>query len=327
MPRRLTVRTETWPLREPFAISRGVKTAAEVVVAEIADGAVVGRGEGVPYPRYGETVAGVGDEVRSQEAAIAQGLDRVDLAQAMPAGAARNALDCALWDLEAKRAGKPVWMLAGLPRPTSVPTFDTIGLDTPEAMAAMATRKSAWPLLKIKLGRDQILDRVRAVKSAAPRARLIVDPNEAWTIDDLKTIAPDLARLGVEMIEQPVSAKDDAGLAGYASPVALCADEACHTVDDVARLKGRYSVVNIKLDKTGGLTGALDLAVVAKAAGFRLMVGCMVSTSLSIAPALLVAGDAAFVDLDGPRWLTKDREAGLRFADGAVAPAEAALWG
>ena len=327
MSRRLTVRAETWPLREPFAISRGVKTAAEVVVAEITGNGVVGRGEGVPYPRYGETVTAVAEAVRAQDAAIAGGLDRAGLGRAMPPGAARNALDCALWDWEAKSAGKPGWSLAGLAAPKPIPTFDTISLNTPEAMAAMARRKADWPLLKIKLDRGAILDRVRAVKSAAPRARLIVDPNEAWTLDDLRAVGPDLARLGVEMIEQPLPADGDAGLAGFVSPVALCADEACHTVLDLPRLKGLYTVVNIKLDKTGGLTAALELARAAKADGFRLMVGCMVSTSLSIAPALLVAGDAAFVDLDGPRWLTADRASGLRFADGVVEPPTAALWG
>ena len=333
MPRLLTVRRESFPIRGSFRISRGAKTTAEVVVAEIRDddtagGEAVGRGECVPYGRYGETLDGVMAALAALGPAVAAGLGRDELERALPAGAARNALDCALWDLEAKLTGVPVWRRAGLAAPPEpVVTAFTLSVDSPEAMAAAARAASDRPLLKLKLTGVGDLERVRAVREAVPAARLIADANEAWTFDQVRAFAPVLAGLGVELIEQPLPAADDGALAGFASPVPLGADESCHGADGLAALKGRYSVVNIKLDKTGGLTGALRLKQAAEAAGFGVMVGCMVATSLAMAPALLVAQGAALVDLDGPLLLAVDREPGLRYQGAVVDPPEPALWG
>jgi len=325
---------EPYPIRGAFTISRGAKRVADVVVgvlsATLADGRTVrGRGECVPYARYGETVEGVLTAIRAQSAAIAAGLDRRALQQAMPPGAARNALDCAFWDLEAKASGLPAWRLAGLDRPPQpVTTAFTLSLDTPDAMGAAAANCGAFPLLKLKLGgaADDIA-RVAAVRRGAPAARLVVDANEGWTMAQLETMAPQLAALGVDLIEQPLPADSDAALAGYRSPVPLGADESCHGEAGLARLVGRYQVVNIKLDKTGGLTEALRLKAAAEAAGFRIMVGCMVSTSLAMAPALLLAQGAAFVDLDGPLLLERDRSPGLAFEAARIDPPAPALWG
>jgi L-alanine-DL-glutamate epimerase-like enolase superfamily enzyme len=325
--RRLRVRVERWPLARPFVIARGTKTTAEVVVAEIADCGTVGRGEGVPYARFGETVDGVVEMVRSSGAAVAGGLDRAGLLTQLPAGAARNAIDCALWDLEAKLSGRCAWHLAGVPPPRRTMTAETVSLGTAAAMADQASRLADRPLLKIKLDREAIVPRVTAVRRAAPAARLIVDANEGWTVAELVEVAPDLARLGVELIEQPVAATADAGLAGLALPIRLCADESSHTAADLERMIGRYQAINIKLDKAGGLTAALDLAATARAAGLGVMLGCMVATSLSIAPALLLAGDADPVDLDGPLWLARDREPSLCFTRGWIEPASPDLWG
>jgi len=327
MARALRVRSERWPLRRAFTISRGTKTVAEVVVAEIEEDGVVGRGECVPYPRYGETVAEVAGLVRSQAAAIAGGLTRERLQSALPAGAARNALDCALWDLDAKRSAMRAWEIAGLAPPVPAITAETVGLDTPRAMAEAAAALKDQPLLKIKLGAEAVVDRVAAVRDAAPEARLIVDANEGWDLGLLQRVCVALADLGVEMIEQPLPAADDAGLLGFSSPVKLCADESCHTAADVAGLADRYRMVNVKLDKTGGLTEALRLAAAAEDAGLEVMVGCMVGTSLAMAPATLLGGCATYVDLDGPLLLARDREPALRFDGGAVFPPEQALWG
>lgn len=331
---RLAVESERWPIAGSFAISRGAKTAAEVVVVTLRDSGAgraqaVGRGECVPYARYGESVAGVIEQIESLRPALERGeLDRAALQDALPAGAARNAVDCALWDLEAKRAGRPAWALAGLetaPRP--VTTAYTLSLDSPEAMAEAARAQAHRPLLKLKLSGPGDLDRVRAVHANAPAARLIVDANEAWTPEIFADLAPQLPALGVEMIEQPLPAGDDAALAELDRPVAVCADESCHDRATLPALRGKYDAVNIKLDKTGGLTEALALAAAATAEGFALMVGCMLATSLAMAPALLVAQTARWTDLDGPLLLSKDRQPGFRFEGSLIHPAPPELWG
>ncbi len=325
--RRLIVRRERWPLRGAFTISRGSRTEAEVVVAEIAEDGIAGRGECVPYARYGETVDGVVAAIEGQAGTVASGLDRDLLDQALPPGAARNALDCALWDLEAKQSGRPVWKLAGLGAPQPLVTAYTLSLEAPEVMGAAARANRRRPLLKIKLGGTDDIARVAAVRAGAPEARLIVDANEAWTPDLLPAYLPAMARLGVALVEQPLPAGHDDALAGIVHPVPVCADESCHTSGDVAALVGRYDLVNVKLDKTGGLTEAIRLVDAAPRAGLGVMVGCMVGTSLAMAPAILLGAGAAFVDLDGPLLLAEDRPHGLRYADGRVFPPTPALWG
>ena len=325
--RALSVGAETWPIAGRFTISRGSRTEARVVVAEIAEGDAVGRGECVPYPRYGESVEGAIEQIEGLRGVIADGLDRAALQSALPPGAARNALDCALWDLEAKRSGRPVWRIAGLAEPGPLVTAYTLSLDSPDAMAETAAANAHRPLLKLKLDGERVVERVAAVRQAAPDARLIVDANEAWTAELLADAAPALAALGVEMIEQPLHADADAALDGMARPVPLCADESCHDSATVAGLAGRYDLVNIKLEKTGGLTEALKLADAAEAAGFGLMVGCMIATSLAMAPATLVAQRARFVDLDGPLILARDREPGIAYEGSTMAPPPAVLWG
>lgn len=325
--RSLAVDAETWPIKGSFTISRGSKTAAEVVVVEVAEGGAVGRGECVPYARYGESVAGVIAEIEALRGAVAAGLDRERLQRALPPGAARNALDCALWDLDAKRAGTPVWRLAGVPEPRPAVTAYTISLDDPPTMAAAASANAGRPLLKLKLGAEGVVERVRAVREAAPGATLIVDANEAWTPALLAEVLPDLTRLGVAMIEQPLPAGADAALAGIDRPVPLCADESCRDSATLAGLDGRYDMINIKLDKAGGLTEALRLADAAEAAGLGFMVGCMIATSLAMAPAALIAPRARFVDLDGPLLLARDREPGIAFEGSVMQPAPRALWG
>ena len=323
----LTVRTERWPIAGAFTIARGAKTEAQVVVAEVTDGVASGRGECVPYARYGETVEGVAAAIEAMRGALAGGLDRNGLQSAMPAGAARNALDCAFWDCEAKRAGRPVHALADLPEPRGLVTAYTISLGTPEAMAQATGRAATRKLLKIKLGGEGDRARIAAVRAAAPNAELIVDANEAWRPENLAENLSVCAAAGVTLIEQPLPAGDDAALGGIARPIPVCADESVHDQASLSRLVGRYDAVNIKLDKTGGLTEALAMAREAERLGFGLMVGCMVATSLSMAPAMLVAQRARVVDLDGPLLLARDRENGLRYADSLVYPASAALWG
>lgn len=326
---RLTVRREDFPIRGVFRIARGARTTAEVVVAHVTDGPHTGRGECVPYRRYGETVEGVAAALEGMAGAVAAGLDRAGLQSLMPPGAARNALDCALWDLEAKRTGVPAWRLAGLagePRP--LPTCFTLSVDTPEAMAAAARAAAPrHPLLKTKLTGDGDVERVRAVRAAAPAARLVVDANEAWSLDHLRRYAPEMAALGVELIEQPLPAGEDEALRGLSCPVPLGADESVHGRAGLERLVGLYQVVNIKLDKTGGLTEALALKAAAEALGFGIMVGCMVGTSLAMAPAVLVGQNARFADLDGPLLLAQDRVPGLRYDGALVHPPEAEVWG
>lgn len=327
MLRHLDVAHDRFGLSTPFRISRGVKTAADVVTVTIAQGAVTGRGEAVPYPRYGETIEETIAAIRAIAPAIAAGLTRAELAGLLPAGAARNAVDCALWDLEARLAGTSVAALAGLPEPVALPSAITIGLDTPDAMARAAARHAQVPLLKIKVDRSDPAAQIGAVRAAAPAPRLIVDPNESWTIDTLEALKPHLAEWRIDLLEQPLPAGEDGALAGFDSPVPVCADEALHTAADLDALAGRYAVVNIKLDKTGGLTEALALANTARAKGFGLMVGCMVCSSLGIAPAMLLGGQAAFVDLDGPLWLSEDRPGGVTDRDGMLSPPAPGFWG
>lgn len=298
-----------------------------VIDIEDEDGRGRGRGEGVPYPRYDESVEGVLAQIDAVRDDIEAGIDRTQLQTRLPPGAARNAVDCALWDLEAKASGQRVWTLAGLPEPHPVTTAYTISLDTPEAMAAAAQEAAARPLLKLKIGGAHDLDRVEAVRAAAPQARLIVDANEALSFEELVRLAPAFASLGVELIEQPLPAGADEALEQYDSPVTLCADESLHTRAELDACARRYGAINVKLDKTGGLTEALALLRSAQDLGLKLMIGCMVSTSLSIAPALVCAQDAVVVDLDGPLLLARDRTPGLRFDGSIIAPPDPALWG
>ncbi|MFG6281577.1 N-acetyl-D-Glu racemase DgcA [Sphingomonas sp. S6] len=327
MRRTLTVRHDRFPLRAPFRIARGVKTAADVVTVTIAEGDVRGWGEGVPYPRYGETIDGAIAAIDGVRALIEAGGTRQDLARAMPPGAARNAVDCALWDLEARLGRTDVATLASVPPVSALPSAITIGIDTPAAMAAIAATVAHVPLLKIKVNREEAAAQIAAVRAAAPAPRLIVDPNESWRAEDIAAHLPLLRAQRVDLLEQPVPANDDEGLAALAGAIPICADEALHTRDDLDRLAGRYSHVNVKLDKTGGLTEALALAGEARERGFGLMVGCMVCSSLGIAPAMLVASGADFVDLDGPLWLAQDRDGGARDSDGVLSAPVPGFWG
>jgi L-alanine-DL-glutamate epimerase-like enolase superfamily enzyme len=325
----LSVRIEHWPLVDAFAISRGSKTEAVVVVVELADGAHRGRGECVPYARYDETPEGVVAAIEAMRGAVQQGLDRVGLQNAMRAGAARNALDCAYWDFAAKQSGRRVHELAGLPAPLPRVTAYTISLAAPAAMAEAAERAAARPLLKVKLGAADGDDakRIAAMRRAAPRAELIVDANEGWTDENLAQNLAACADAGVTLIEQPLPEKRDDALTRIKRPIPVCADESVHDRGALDALSGKYDAINVKLDKAGGLTEALALAVEAERRGFALMVGCMVATSLSMAPALLLAQRARVVDLDGPLLLANDREHGLRYDGSLVHPAEPALWG
>lgn len=322
------VSRETWKIRGTFRISRGARSAAEVILLSLVTEGATGVGECVPYARYGESVEGVMGQIEELRPELEAGrLDRQTLQEALPPGAARNAIDCALWDLEAKRRRKRVWQLAGLPPPRPVVSAYTLSLDSVEAMAAAAAANAKRPLLKLKLTGPEDLKRVEAVRAAAPEARLIVDANEGWTLEIYRELVPRLARLGVVMIEQPLHAEEDEALMGEARPVALCADEACHDRSTLADLKGRYDMVNIKLDKSGGLTEALALKVEAERLGFSIMVGCMLGTSLAMAPATLLAQGAEIVDLDGPLLLAEDRHPSLTFEGSLLYPPKPALWG
>jgi L-alanine-DL-glutamate epimerase-like enolase superfamily enzyme len=323
----LSVRVERWPIAGSFAISRGTKTEAVVVVAELSEGVYRGRGECVPYARYGETVAGVAAAIEAMAADVSRGLDQDGLQNAMPAGAARNALDCAFWDLAAKRAGRPVHELLGEPAPKPLTTAYTISLATPEAMAESAAKASGRALLKVKLGGAGDLARIAAVRSAAPRSELIVDANEGWTPDDLEQNLSACAQARVTLVEQPLRADCDHALTRVVRPIAVCADESVHARASLSALIGKYDAVNIKLDKTGGLTEALAMAREVEQLGFTLMVGCMVATSLAMAPAMLVAQRARVVDLDGPLLLARDRPQGLRYDGSLVHPPARELWG
>jgi len=324
----LSAAMERWPIAGSFSISRGAKTEAVVVVAELADGGIRGRGECVPYARYGESPEGVLAALEDMKARIAAGLTRQALQCDMPPGAARNALDCAFWDLEAKRLGRPAWQLAGLPlAPVPLTTAFTISLGTPESMAAAAQAAAHRPLLKIKLGGEGDPARITAVRAAAAKAELIADANEGWNPDNLAENLAACAQAGVTLVEQPLPAGNDAALATLERPIAVCADESVHDRKSLAALRGKYDAVNIKLDKTGGLTEALAMADEAERLGFQIMAGCMVATSLAMAPAILLAQRARYVDLDGPLLLARDRENGLRYDGSIVHPPSPLLWG
>lgn len=326
MMRHLTVEVERFPLANTFVISRGAKTEAVVVVATIWADGVSGRGECVPYARYGESVESVVAQIASLRAAIEAGADRAHLQQLLPAGAARNALDCALWDFDAKRLTVPAFRSAGLAFLSSVTTAFTLSLGTPDEMAAAAAAQE-WPLLKLKLAGTGDAARLAAVRAAAPGAILIVDANEAWSPTNLGVNLEACAKHGVALVEQPLPADADAALAEIEHLVPICADESLHDRQDLAALRGRYDAVNIKLDKSGGLTEALALLDEAERLGFAVMIGCMVATSLAMAPAMLLAARAKFVDLDGPLLLARDRPDGLHYDGAIVHPPSPALWG
>ncbi len=319
----IEITRDVFRLAQVFTISRGSRSEAHVLTVTVTEGGHKGWGECVPYARYGETLDSVSDQIAGLPAMF----DRAGLYDLLPAGAARNAVDCAMWDLAAKQAGKRVWDLARLEPPRPKITAYTLSLETPEVMQAQAAKNAHRPLLKIKLGTPDDMPRLEAVRKGAPAARIIVDANEGWSADVYTDLAPHLVRLGVDLVEQPLPAGEDDALIGMARPVPVCADESCHDRASLAALKGKYDVVNIKLDKTGGLTEALALKDAALAQGYGVMVGCMVGSSLAMAPAVLVAQGAAVVDLDGPVLLAEDREHALTFDENGVHPPDAALWG
>lgn len=319
----IQVTRDVFQLAQVFTISRGSRTQAEVLTVRVADGDHVGMGECVPYARYGESL----DSVTAEIMGLPADLTRQALQDLLPAGAARNAVDCALWDLEAKQAGKRVWDMLGVPAPKPEITAYTLSLDTPEKMQEQAALNAHRPLLKIKLGTPDDMARLEAVRRGAPASRIIVDANEGWTAEVYAELAPHLLRLGVQMVEQPLPAGDDDMLGEIERPLPVCADEACHDRTSLPKLKGKYDMVNIKLDKTGGLTEALLLKQDAIAAGYDVMVGCMVGSSLAMAPAVLLAQGVAFTDLDGPLLLAEDRDEPLIFDEAGVHAPTAGLWG
>jgi L-alanine-DL-glutamate epimerase-like enolase superfamily enzyme len=325
-PLSIDAREEIWPLRQPFRISRGSRTEAQVVVVTARDDEHIGRGEGVPLARYNQSITSVLAQIESIQGD--KNLNRQSLRDLLPAGAARNALDCALWDLEAKISGKRVWEMAKIPIVPEVETSFTISLDTPEKMAAAAKENAKLPILKLKLGGDDLdLSRVQAVRETAPAARLLIDANESWSPSHYREIVLALRESGVELIEQPFPAHADEVLETLDHPIPVCADESCHTTADLPRLTNRYEVINVKLDKTGGLTEALRLCSRAGESGFKLLIGCMVCTSLAIAPARLLASTAQWVDLDGPLLLARDRHYEIPYDNGKIGIPARELWG
>lgn len=327
MSRVLSAISERFPIAGTFTISRGSKTEAEVISVTIAESGAIGRGECVPYKRYGETMESVAETIEQARRAVEDGASRSDLLALMQPGAARNAVDCALWDLEAKLGGVPVSRSLGLGAPHALETAYTLSLGEPEAMAAQARANAARPLLKVKIGGDNDIPRIRAVVEAAPDSRLILDANEGWNDTNIAENLAIAAELGIALIEQPLPAGADAILARIPHPVPICADESVHVAANLAELKGRYDAVNIKLDKSGGMTAAIELRDQARALGFQIMVGCMVGTSLAMAPAVLLAQGADFVDLDGPLLLARDRTPGLIYEGSMVSPPLPELWG
>ena len=319
----ITVTPDVFRLAQVFTISRGSRTEARVLTVRVTRGGVTGWGECVPYARYGETP----DSVTAQIESLPPDITRDALQGALPAGAARTAVDCALWDLEAKHSGRRVWQLAGLAAPGPEAVTYTLSLDRPENMRAAAARHAHRPLLKIKLGTPDDMPRLEAVRAAAPRTKIIIDANEGWTAEVYADLAPHLLRLGVAMVEQPLPAGADDLLAEIARPLPVCADESCHDRHSLPGLAGKYDMVNIKLDKTGGLTEGLALKTAALAQGYGLMVGCMIGSSLAMAPATLLAQGAAFADLDGPLLLAEDRDHPLTFDEAGIHPPEPSLWG
>lgn len=327
MPRTLHARHDRFALTRPFRIARGVKSFADVITVTVAEAGAEGRGEGVPYPRYGESVESALAEIEKVRAAVEAGAAREALQSLLPPGAARNALDCALWDLEARRSGRDVAGILGLPAPGPMVSALTLVIDTPQAMGRAASSLAKAPLLKVKVDADDPAARIRAVRAAAPGAALIVDPNESWDEEIMKAMQPILVEAGVALLEQPVAAGADSWLEGFAAAVPICADESAHVASDLDAIARRYQAVNVKLDKSGGLTAALEMAHSARARGLGLMTGCMVSSSLSIAPALYVAALSDFVDLDGPLWLREDRQGGVRDEGGLLSPPAPGFWG
>ena len=322
-----TVVQEQWPLAKPFIISRGAIHDVTVVLVELGDGDVKGRGESCPVPHFGESLEQVVRDIEALLANLAEASDPAALIAAAPAGAARNAVDCAFWDLRAKRAGKPIAELLGIPPLEAVETVMTVSLDAPDIMAAAARAATAHPILKLKLGAAGDGDRLRAVRAAVPEKRLIVDVNEGWSFDELREYMPLLAELGIEMVEQPLRAGEDDPIAELAHLIPVGADESCHTSRDLDRVAALYDVINIKLDKTGGLTEALALSNGARARGLDVMVGCMLGTSLAMAPATVIAQSCRFVDLDAPLLIGNDRVPSLTYADGKVSAPQSMLWG
>ena len=323
----LSVREEVFPVDGVFTISRGSRTELHAVTVVLSDGTFSGWAECMPYARYDETVEGVIATIESVRDDLAAGMDRLALQDRLPAGAARNGLDCAFWDLEAKRSGKSAYQLAGLPAPQPIEVTYTLSLASPEEMHKQAARNADRPLLKVKLGTSSDLERISAVRQGAPRSIIVVDANEGWTAEQYTTLAPALVELGVVLVEQPLPASMDEALRGLARPLPVCADESCHTRADLPSLAGKYDMVNIKLDKTGGLTEALKLKEAAEAAGYDIMIGCMLSTSLAVAPATLLAQGVRVADLDTPLLLAADRDPPLRFTGSIMAPPEPRLWG
>ena len=320
---KIDVSQDSFPLKSAFRISRGSKTTADVVTVKLTRNGVQGWGECVPYPRYGETVESVTEQLQS----VPPHITRADLIETLPAGAARNALDCAIWDVKAKETNRRVWQLANLPKPKLVQTAFTLSLGTVENMTRAATQNAHRPILKLKVGTPDDLDRLVAVRNAAPDSKLVIDANEGWTIDDYQLLIDHLVDMNIALIEQPFTPGQDAYLGNLDRPIPICADESVHTSEDLPALVGKYDCLNIKLDKSGGLTTAIDLKAKAQAMGFDIMVGCMVGTSLAMAPALLLASDATLVDLDGPLLLTKDRDTPISYDARGMHPAPAELWG
>ncbi len=318
---------ESWPLKDAFSISRGSKTIVDVLVVEISDGDIVGRGESVPYPRYDQNIEQSIDTVNEISQSFGDDLNRFALLSHFDASAARNAVDCALWDFEAKHSRKPVWQLAELPPPTCILGVYTLSLEPPEQLATAAKKANQYPLLKIKLGPQLAVESVTAVREARPDARLIIDANEAWDANYFTDILPQLAKLGVEAIEQPLAAGKDDALEEIESPISICADESFHSEKEFDKLQTRYDIFNIKLDKTGGLTAAIEVMNMICKVGKQFMIGSMMATSLGLAPALLLAHNAIYVDLDSPVWLLKDREGGIRFENGILNPVNRTFWG
>lgn len=324
---KLSIATRVWPLREPFVIARSSQTTCEVIVVQIADGAHVGRGEAVGVDYHGETIDSMRGQIEGVRAIIERGINRRELLEILPAGGARNAIDAALWDLEAKRTGMSVWELAGIARPRTISTCETIGIRSIPEYEARARALARYEWIKVKVSEDQPLEAVAAVRRGAPTAHLVVDANQAWSVATLEQLAPALAQLRVDLLEQPVRVNEDAPLARLDLPVPVCADEPANTVEDLPRLVDRYDFVNIKLDKSGGLTAALDFAHAAGAAGLRLMVGCMVGGSLAMAPAMVLAQLCEIADLDGPLLQAEDWPDGIEYRNGVMSLPSRKLWG
>jgi len=327
MKRHIEYKEEVWPLAKPFIIARGQRLETHIITVTISHNGVVAHGEATPTPRYGETSESVLHQLQQITPQLTAGLNRIDLQKSLPAGAARNAVDAALWDLEAQLSGKGVDHLSALPWPKKIATVQTISILSPDQMAQEAKELSNFPYIKVKLNAELILERVKAVHENAPKAKLLIDANESWTIDILQEVTPLLGNMGVVFIEQPLPAGQDQALESYNCPLPLGADESCHTRADLNSLTGKYDVVNIKLDKTGGLTEAIALAKAAKDLGLEVMVGCMLSTSLGIAPAMFLASQAKYVDLDAPALLKRDRAHKLTIHNGEMSSLDPRLWG